>query len=228
MNKAGIGTATNQKPVTFQPLPKFFEPVLQGLAYWVGYERSYFKNYHIAESAAVHEAAKLLSVHIESEQKVFCEVPYSAIKPQNTQKTGTKGKHADILVAKGRITEDCFEFSSVDFLLEVKRYTKPYRKIAEDIEKLCDYLDEAGPYSPVRAFLLVISEHIMPEMFAEIFHHDSSDTVSAKREVFPVINREGYYFKVRRLCKALHTDKHSDTAHFVCTVEVVRDKERVR
>lgn len=215
-NSKAVGKPTGTK---FKPLPKFFESVLQGLAYWIGYERSYYTNYHIAESAVVHEAAKLFSVHIDSEQKVFCEIPYSAIKPEITPTKGTLGKHADILIAKGKVTEDCYDFSSVDFLFEVKRYVKSYGSIVKDIDKLCEYFNEAASLRCARAFLLVVSEHKLPEMFAEIYHHDADyDTVGAKRQIYPVLNKNGFYFKVRRVCKALHSQSHLESAHYICAI----------
>ena len=60
-------------------LPSWVDSVLQGITFWLGYKRQYYRGYHLTEGAIVGELTQLLYSNIENNKKVICEKMYKEI-----------------------------------------------------------------------------------------------------------------------------------------------------
>lgn len=58
-------------------LPKWIDPLLQGLTYWIGYKKQLYPHHPLSEGAIVGESQNLIYSRLEKAQKLHCEYPYT-------------------------------------------------------------------------------------------------------------------------------------------------------
>ncbi len=186
-------TATNKK------LPKWAEAAFQGLAFWIGHRRAYYRHHDLGESAVVGELCNLINANMESTEYLHCEVQYADLLARRASKRPL-GTRADLVVGgKEKWDARC--------VIEVKRSSSPTGLIDEDLVRL-QGLKRAQP--SIRAFLVVVSEGSRPRRYV------------SDKGVFDLkfSGQGGVEFSIRRAWKASASFKNVGAAHYVCVLEV--------
>lgn len=194
------------------PLPGWARPMLQGLAFWTGYSRSRYCGHTLGESAFVAEAGRLLDANLEDGTELRMEVQYKhLLLPGASPLRPPRRKRADIVVVKKQVQSKKSPPPArhVHAVVEVKRASAPPAEVTEDLVRLFDWVIAVD--SPARAFLLVASEGKEPRRFVK--------GGLARPGDWDLPNRAGAY-RVRRVCKASGSFKHTGSAHYACLVEV--------
>jgi hypothetical protein len=102
-------------------------------------------------------------------------------------------------------------------VIEVKRGDARSRLVDEDLRRLHAYLEGATPGT--RCFLFVVSESRAPTRFVED---------GQSRRGFHAIARTEATYVVRRTVKAAASFSGTESAHYVCLIEVFRAGQRPR
>jgi hypothetical protein len=146
--------------------PDWTDNVLQGLAYWIGYKKQYYRFYPLSEGAIVGEALSLIASHIDSDtMRLNAEVMY-----KNICEWEGNGR-ADIVISKRPKKDDKEknikrkkeEFNYRKYartIIEVKRHGADPKLIENDLERLAKCLHQNPK---VRCFLLLVSQDGIPQ-----------------------------------------------------------------
>lgn len=181
-------------------LPKWVNPSLQALAFWIAYKKQLYQHHPIKEGAIVLELLGLISSNIDNKVYTHSEVQY---------RSNNKNNLADIVLADSPLRKN-LSYKEILSIIEVKR-DKSKTKINPDIERLGKYKIE-NPQ--VRCFLIVVSESKRPNRF-----------VGNNGEALGIIEKSewnDYKVNVRRVCKATSSfrDNNVEKAHYVCLIEI--------
>jgi hypothetical protein len=65
--------------MALEDFPRWFNPALQGITYWIGHRRCVYRRYPLAEAALVAELCNLIFTHLSPEFVLQCEVMYSSL-----------------------------------------------------------------------------------------------------------------------------------------------------
>lgn len=81
-------------------LPYWAEDVLQGIAFWIGHRRTYYRYHPLTEGAITAELCNLLNAKLRNGEQLTCEVMYRKL----IKKTGTKwgDERVDLLIEQSR------------------------------------------------------------------------------------------------------------------------------
>lgn len=180
------------------PLQKWSNPLLQGLAFWLGYRTQLYRFYPLSEGAIVNEAASLIHGNLEDKFNLECEVMYKRLGVSKAGQT-----RADIVIKKGK---------KIDTVIEVKRASSSATKIKNDLVRLAK-VNNAKKLS--RCYLLLVSQGQIPQDFV-----DANTGEASGIEIYG----DGYTAKVRRLCKASASFKKKEKANYACLIEVISTK----
>lgn len=173
--------------------PKWTEPLLQGLAFWLGYKSQLFRFYPLTEGAIVGEAASLIQANIDSPLRLECEVMYKNLKVK-----GAGNTRADFVIYNG---------NKIDSIIEVKRSKSSKTKIDEDFKRLAIYLQQRFT---ARCFVLLTSQNSRPKKITD----------KNGKAIRSTISGDSYVAKVRRVCKAASSFNGKEKAHYTCLIEV--------
>lgn len=178
-------------------LPLWVTPALQGIAFWLGYKKQYFNNYHLTEGAIVGELTQLISFSLSKEEVLRCEVMYNEINPLHNG-----GQRLDLSILEK-------DSNICRYAIEVKRYEAGIKLIEKDLIKLFELKrsDEG-----IRCFLLVVSQNEFPEFLV---------TTSGNSKRINLVEEYGLDAYVRRTCKASSSFKVSNNANFASIIEVL-------
>ena len=191
------------------PTPNWCNRALQGLVYWIGHRRAMFDGQDLTEGALVAEACNLIYTNLRDEN-LLCEVQYSKLLPKNLPDCFGQKSRADLVIVAARNGDQAKD--SVDHasaVIEVKRSSGGGKNIDKDIRRLAA-LKAARP--DVRAFLFVVSEAELPDRFV-------SNNGTAKRGKHRIEGINSHY-RIRRVCKAAHSFRKKEFAHYACVIEV--------
>lgn len=197
----------------------WLEKALQGLAFWIGYNRAFYFGYHLHEGALVASARSLIQANMPSDLVLYSEWHYKLLVPGKNEDrlndTKDNNTRADFVIcSKPRFKIDREDNISnfVQFVFEVKRGTVDDSHFDKDILRLKRYLSASDNDS--RAFLLVISEEHRPSKFV---NERDGKAIMGKQ----YIEETGIYYKIHRVLKAAHSFEKKNKAHYVCLVEVL-------
>ncbi len=213
---------SNKKTIKFHPIPAWTDDVLQGISYWMGYRRSYYRDYPLLEGAVVAELCNLLAskLHPTNDGRVFCEVPIANLMQDHTSRAERDSIRYDLLIAKetGNVRNSGQHnfFDSASIAMEVKRGSASRNDVSKDLQRLA-MLNSFRPN--VRTFLLLISEGKLPNQFAWFAESENPDDVTAARNPVSVQGINAV-IKVRRVCKAMSSVK-SKSGHSAILIEVI-------
>lgn len=173
------------------------DPLLQGLAFWLGYEQQITRNYKLTEGAIFAEAVKLIRANLYKNEKLHTEKMYRelGVKDFGQQRVDLVVSNEDGLIA----------------VLEVKRNIKDFRLIIKDFERLRALNSQ---HKNTKCFLLFASQGVRPKRFV-------NEKGTANNIDFIGKN---YIAHVRRVCKATSTFRSKEKAHYVCLIEVLSNK----
>lgn len=177
------------------PLPKWAEPLLQGVAYWMGYKGQLYWGYPLSEGAIVGESVSFINGNLRPDEKLECEVMYRNLGLVNAGQT-----RADLVISSG---------NDIKTVIEVKRAVAADHLVKDDLERLCKYHSHNVN---ARCFLLLVSQNAMPKVYI--------DANKGEAQRGNIITTD-YTAKVRRACKATGTFKKKTTGSYACLIEVV-------
>lgn len=170
------------------------DPLLQGLAFWLGYEQQITRNYELTEGAIFAEAVKLIRANLYKNEKLHTEKMYKDLGLKNYGQ-----ERVDIVVSD----ED-----GLISAMEVKRNIKDFRLIKKDFERL---MTLKRRHKESKCFLLLVSQSVRPKRYV-------NDKGTANKIDF--IGKD-YIAHVKRVCKASSTFRSKAKAHYVCLIEVL-------
>ncbi len=202
------------------PVDSWLINAMQGITFWVGHRHAFFSSYPLSESALVAEFCNLVAVQLPNGKYLLPERLYRTLTPKGSiEKTNTT--RADLIITNsicpGPATKNIA--SCVEYVIEIKRATSSKKERNKDLCRLCEFLSKSAPGT--RAFLLVISESIIPDDYV------SSKSGTGRKGKYKIKSQEklsgdkkviGHY-RMRRTCKAAKTFK-SKKAHYACLLEV--------
>lgn len=198
-------TTTVAKAVKSADVPKWLARAMQGVTYWMGLRDSYFGSYHLTEGAIVAELCNLIAAHLPDDLKLSPEYKIEKLTGVPVKGRGRKPSF-DLAIEEKRPGRP----SPPLVCVEVKRLSGG--DYEADIDKMADVRkDGAGTW---RAFVLITSQAERPE-----------DLVTAKG----LAPRGGDFetkkgktkYRVKRVCKALHTQKaDSVSGYWACLLEL--------
>lgn len=200
----------------FDRIPSWVDPVLHGLCYWIGHQRSYFSDYPLLEGAITAELCSLLNSKInhDADGYIYCEVMYKLI----TGFDEPDQRRADLMIAKTEkylMSVDRNDLQeTLNTVIEVKRGSASKKDIEKDLQRLA-HVKHLKPN--VRAFLIIVSEGKLPnqhDWFAESEH----DVTASKKAI--EIDGKDAVCKVRRVCKVTSSLKSKTSFHSAVLVEV--------
>lgn len=199
--------------------PRFLERALQGLAFWIGHRHSLFRSYPLPEGAMVAEACNLIQANLSDSLILQPECQYKRLVPGGVQLNGVGdlaradlvifSNRAALLIKRGDISPH------VHFVMEVKRGSASKAAIDGDLKRLYAFLS-ASPTN-ARAFLIIVSESKVPNRFVS--------EGKSRLGTHNIPNSDGC-FHVRRTVKAAASFSKKSSAHYVCLLEVFRDRPK--
>jgi hypothetical protein len=191
-------------------LPKWAEPALQGISYWIGWNYARYPHWPLTEGALVAELQRLIASNIDSDEALCAEVNVEdLLNPKLTNDEIRPGRVDIVLVKKikgqrldaHRVREDAVA------IIEVKR-SGPWNKIEEDIVRLSCLERHLG--DSARSFVIITSQ---AKSFGK---HFAKDGVALK----PWQSLGDAEYKVRRLCRATAALSGRSSSHCACIIEV--------
>lgn len=193
--------------------PSWIERALQGITYWIGHRRCFYRSYPLSEGALVAEVCNLIHANLPDALSLMCEVQYSKIlRVQKMPEKLPKKARADLVVFEIKASPN--DEPTPKFIIEVKRASAPKEQINTDLQRL----SEAGKIlRNVRTFLFVISEAQRPSQFVD----KEGKSSNLRKQVIP--QSEGH-FRVRRTWKAAHAFNKRERAQYACLIEVYPHK----
>ncbi len=201
-------------------LPGWCNRTLQGLVYWIGHRCALYNGHHLTEGALVAEACNLIYANLHDNQDLRCEVQYSQLLPHKLPDCLRHNSVADLVIVEAATGTKTKEpgglFAKVSAVIEVKRANAGKKLIEDDIERLTALKGASKHFNPdLRTFLLLVSEAKLPRRFVR-------GDGTAVRGNLKVANPRipGSYFRVKRVCKAAHSFRRKELAHFACIIEV--------
>ncbi|WP_323772662.1 hypothetical protein [Alcanivorax sp.] len=193
-----------------KPLPNWMRPTLQGVTFWIGHRREFFRGHPLGEASIVAEVCNLIqaNLHDKRARKLVCEVMFSEFLPgKERQSILTERARADLVVYKvegkgKRIPKH---------IVEVKRASASKKSIRNDLDRLIAVKNELPE---VRAYLMVISEKGRPDNFV----NEKGRAITGKQKT------KGGFYHVRRVCKASSSFSRKESAHYACVLEVFSEQ----
>lgn len=197
---------------------RFIKDSLQGLAFWIGYSRAYFRHYELSEASLISELCSLVQAKLPESLRLYPEVMYSHLLKSESKYLSGKCR-ADLVILDGDHSSPYKNNISkhVQFIFEVKRYGSPTNEINEDLRRL--YHFKKSCHSKSRAFLIIASEAELPTEFVDI------DTGESLKDEYKIHGTSGVY-RVRRTVKAGASFKKITTAHYVSICEVFEKPQK--
>lgn len=177
---------------------RWINPVLQGIAHWVGYKKQFYNGHLLNEGSLVSEITSLMNAYMNYNQRIDCELRYSVIS------SNFKGnERADIV----QFTND-----KIGFIIEVKRYESGRRLIETDIKKL-NAIKSIN--KNIRCCLLIISQGSVPSLLV-------SEKGNAYKQKFTITGSEIKY-KIIRVCKSVSSFREDAylKANYACLIELL-------
>lgn len=198
------------KKLKVDSIPNWMNDVMQGMCYWIGHRRSYYRQHPLSEGALTAELCNLIASGIDG--TLSCETPYrSLVKDLKSR------ERLDIFVNE---TANGGDITAI----EVKRGSASKIDINKDIIRLAALKKANQNY---KTFLMLISEDKLPQQLPWITEDQpghSAIKANTKKIILHDENAEPYIcLKVRRVCKAMGSTKPKQV-HSAILVEVFNCK----
>jgi len=132
-------------------LPKWAEPLLQGLSYWLGYKKQLYRHYPLSEGAIIGEALHLIYSNIGEGEKLECEVMYNMLN-ENINHMGNA--RADIVIKNPN--------DIPIHVIETKRSIAPNAAIIDDFKKLAN---AKSKFPNCHFYLLLVAQGRRPSNY---------------------------------------------------------------
>ena len=192
--------------------PDWAKQALQGVTFWMGHRRCFYRRHPLTEGAMIAEICNLIHANLPHGLELTCEVLYAKLLPEKpTEKEKdqilTELARADLVVSAGPLDTD--GVPKPKFIIEVKRGSTPNSEIDSDLRRLAEAKHR---FPKAQAFLFVISEAERPDRFV-------NEKGMSRKKDFPIPKSKGH-FRVRGTAKAAHAFTKRDRAQYACLIEV--------
>ena len=183
---------------TSNSLPKWVDPVMQALAYWIGYKKELYRHHLLNEGAIVAELASLINSNKSEGDIVKCEQYYDQIDGIEDTKI-----RADISILNE---------NKIHTVIEVKRVEAGTIVIQNDVLKLLTIKEK---HPTIKCYQIIVAQGKMPNKYV-------SDEGVSDRTSYPIVDKD-YYTKAIRVCKSTSSfrDESPKKANYVCLIEVL-------
>lgn len=199
-------------------VPGWLTNAMQGICYWVGHRRAYYRHHSLVEGAIVSELANLINSQIGKNDQLHCEVQYADILED--QVPGVDRKIRLDMVVRTDPVEGKYDLEKIT-VIEVKRGNAAKEDVIHDITRLAA-LKEVMP--EISAYVLIVSENKLPTQQPWIKKDEDGTTkITANTGVMSLFSRNGNIaakYKVRRVCKALASTQPK-SGHTAILIEVL-------
>ena len=199
-------------------VPGWLTNAMQGICYWVGHRRAYYRHHSLVEGAIVSELANLINSQIGKNDQLHCEVQYADILED--QVPGVDRKIRLDMVVRTDPVEGKYDLEKIT-VIEVKRGNAAKEDVIHDITRLAA-LKEVMP--EISAYVLIVSENKLPTQQPWIKKDEDGTTkITANTEIMSLHTPNGGIaakFKVRRVCKALASTQPK-SGHTAILIEVL-------
>jgi len=198
-----------------ESLPVWMSDVMQGICYWMGHRRAYYRHHDLVEGAIVGELANLIHANIGLDDQLSCEVPYKSLI-KDFVPGAPYSERLDLL-----IKEKSASGEEKLTAIEVKRGKAAPSLVLEDIMSL-SILKDIRP--DISTFVLIVCENKLPTNTPWIAaDEDGTSRITANTKIMPMFTGHGHligHVKVRRVCKALASLKPK-AGHTAILIEVL-------
>ena len=203
--------------------PIWTEPLLQGLAFWIGYQRSRYFGYHLTEGAIAAEAAALRAGRIGHRpgDMGFGVRREVLLRELGGSAPGFGSGRVDLLVQTP--PPDGTEPREVS-VVEVKRADASASAIHKDLNRLA-CLMEHSVITGLRAFLVMVGEQRIPDEFVKVENLNGAWSVRAKSGIHNIGRASRHSYAVRRTCIAASSLRKSGNTHSATLIEVLSRPE---
>lgn len=187
--------------------PSWLKKAAQGLAFWIGYQRSIYNKRRLPEIAISVELGKLIQAHLPKSLDLEYEYQYSKIL-QRTPSTNTTQTKVDLCIKNRTKVSKLFR---PKYLIEIKREPAKKSRVDADLKRLANAV-ESRTY--LKGYLCFISENKRPERFTNIsgFPKKGSEAIADTNSKLTVVS----------VFKAAQYFNDKDKVHYVCLIEVTR------
>ena len=192
-------------------VPQWIVSPMQGLAYWMGYNRALHPNNDVLEGAYTNAFHGLFKSAAPSRFVLFNNEGYRHfVHPDCFGDVITRRSHADMVIYESvTVSESLGELRPVA-VLEVKRGAASRLSLIDDLKRLGRV---HSVHQRLRAFLLVVSERHRPPMFVNPEGNAETQPI--------IIQGVDCIFNVRRVCKSAYGFEAVDHSDYVCLVEAM-------
>lgn len=198
------------KKLKVESIPSWMSDVMQGICYWIGHRKSYYRQHPLSEGALTAELCNLIASGIDG--TLSCETPYKSLV-----KNLKSRERLDILI------DESVTGGQV-IAIEVKRGSASKVDINKDVIRLAALKKANQQY---RTFLMLVSEDKLPQQLPWIAEDQAGHTTikaNTKTIILHDESAEPYIcLKVRRVCKAMGSTKPKQV-HSAILVEVFNCK----
>ena len=188
-----------------EKLPEWFEPTLQGLAYWLAYKKQFYNGYTLSEGAIVGELAQGINSSIKKTQVLECERMYKELSHNLDGQT-----RLDLAI--GNISNGgkgkTLKANNLKYALEVKRYENGWSLILDDLKKLKELSNQN---EDTRCFLIVVSQDSRPIKLVSNKNHPINTALKSDLD---------FVATVRTVKKAFSSKRESDNGNYVTLIEL--------
>ena len=199
-------------------VPTWLTNAMQGICYWVGHRRAYYRHHSLFEGAITGELANLINSQIGTNDRLHCEVQYADLIEDRVP--GVDRKIRMDLVVRTLPVEGKHDSENIT-VIEVKRGSASKQDVIHDITRLAA-LKEVMP--EISAYVLIVSENKLPTQQPWIKKDEDGTTkITANTEIMSLHTPNGGIaakFKVRRVCKALASTQPK-SGHTAILIEVL-------
>lgn len=201
-------------------IEKYWESVLQTLAYWVAYKKACSPSYQLPEAALVAELMQLLFSKISLDQRIECEKAYADMVT-----TGDFGdQRADIVIGKKTRNrpntgkKNILTSTDVTEVVEVKRAMGGAKTaIFKDSVKL-NGLKRRNP--KLRCYQIVVCQKKLPKWACgKVSKDNASCYYPGRKNVYS--GTANVDVRIRRCRKSFATKKDSKSGVYVFLLEVM-------
>ena len=204
-------------PQKLPPYPDWVEPAMQGVSFWVGYRRSFFRDYSQPEAALVAEMMTLIQANLPEDHSLLAEPMYKYLVAKgNEEEFGQK--RADFVVYQGKKLRNAEKINLSDrvrYVFEVKRGSSTEEKIKKDLNKLYKFKEVVSRSSTLaNGYLIILTERRSLKNYIK-------DGVGITK--YQKIPECSVRFKVRRVVKAASSfeDVGKKKANYGILIQVV-------
>lgn len=149
---------------TMPKVPKWLRSAAQGLAFWIGYQRTIYSQHEMSEGALAAQLGTLIHSHLPDAFRLRYEQPYPKFLPKGVKRIEVTQSLADMSVWGRYVPKEGRARIRPRYVIELKRASTSKQRIERDLRKLAAIAEES---ENIRAFLCIASEEKRHKKFID-------------------------------------------------------------